>query len=109
VRNDRAVNDRRALLTAALGFLLFEPRTSALRALHAWLDSWAGLGLVVVGMERQGYRVSITRMDDHWRARFGRDPMISDAGYGVAPTPWGAVQRAAWSALKHAADAPSGP
>jgi hypothetical protein len=27
-------------------------------------------------MERAGYRVSLTRMDDHWRARFGHHPMI---------------------------------
>jgi hypothetical protein len=27
------------------------------------------------------------------------DPMISAAGYGVAPTPWQAVQRAAWAAV----------
>jgi hypothetical protein len=31
---------RRALLTAALGFLQLPPQTSALRALHAWLDDW---------------------------------------------------------------------
>jgi hypothetical protein len=34
-----ATNHRRALLTAALGFLQLPPQTSALRALHAWLDS----------------------------------------------------------------------
>ena len=53
-------------------------------------------------MERAGYRVSITRMEDHWRARFGSHPMISDDGYGMADTPWGAVQRASWMVMKRA-------
>jgi hypothetical protein len=30
----------------------------------------------------------------------GDDPKLAPAGYGEAPTPWGAVQRAAWEALK---------
>ena len=34
-----AADRRRALLTAALGFLRLPPQTRALRALHAWLDS----------------------------------------------------------------------
>jgi hypothetical protein len=95
-----ATDGRRPLLTAALGFLHLDVQTSATRTLHAWLDSWTGVGLVVVGMERAGYRVSITRMEDHWRARFGSHAMISDDGYGVAATPWGAVQRAAWMVVR---------
>jgi len=66
-----AVARRRALLSAALDFVQLPPQTSALRALHAWLDTWTGLGAVVVGMVRLGYRVSLTRLDDHWRSRFG--------------------------------------
>jgi hypothetical protein len=27
--------------------------------------------------------------------------MFAPAGFGVAPTPWGAVQRAAWETMKH--------
>jgi hypothetical protein len=54
-------------------------------------------------MERLGYRASLTRLDDHWRARFSTHPMISDDGYGVAATPWGAVQQAAWRAVKRSA------
>jgi hypothetical protein len=34
------------------------------------------------------------------RARSSMDPMISSAGYGVAPTPWGTVQAAAWAAVE---------
>jgi len=42
--------DRPATLAAALGFLALGPREPELRLLHRWLDSWSGIGLVVVGM-----------------------------------------------------------
>jgi hypothetical protein len=45
---------RRRNLTAALGFAHLVPRAPELRLLHRWLDTWAGLGLVVVGVEWQG-------------------------------------------------------
>jgi hypothetical protein len=93
---------RRVLLTAALGFLQLPPQTSALRALHAWLDNWRGVGLVVEGMRRQSYRVSLREIDA-WVASFRRDPMVSDDGFGSAPTPWEAVQQAAWAAVKRPA------
>ena len=76
-----AVDRRRAVLAAALGFLQLPPQTSALRALHAWLDNWRGIGLVVAGMRRQGYRVSLREIDA-WVASFRHDPMVSDAGFG---------------------------
>jgi hypothetical protein len=50
---------RRALLTATLGFLHLASGTSALRTLHGWLDSWSGVGHVVVGMARYGFRLSL--------------------------------------------------
>jgi hypothetical protein len=43
---------RRALLTAALGFSLLEARAPELAMLHAWLDSWTGVGLVEEGLGR---------------------------------------------------------
>jgi hypothetical protein len=61
--------DCRALLTAALGFIQVSPQTPALRALHAWLDNWRGVGLLVDGMRRQGYRVSLREIDA-WVASF---------------------------------------
>jgi hypothetical protein len=66
-----AADRRRALLTAALGFVQFPPQTSALRALHAWLDNWGDVGLIVEGMRRQGYRVSLREIDA-WVASFRR-------------------------------------
>ena len=59
-------------MLAALGFVRLEgERPSALEALHSWLDSWRGIGDVVVGMAHQGYDVQLTRYDERgWRATF---------------------------------------
>ena len=47
--------DRRlATLRAALGFFQLPPRVPELRLLHRWLDTWTGLGLIAVSVERQG-------------------------------------------------------
>ncbi len=62
-----------SLLTAALGFLQLPPQTSALRALHAWLDNWRGVGLIVDGMDRLGFRVSLKKYgngEGSWVASF---------------------------------------
>lgn len=95
---------RRTLLTVALGFLQVDqpklPHTG-LAALHSWLDSWRGIGDIVVGMERQGYALTLTKLfDDGWRATFHKHPMLSADGFATAPDPWRAVQGAAWAALK---------
>ena len=92
--------DRRSLLVAALGFALIERRTPELALLHRWLDTWTGVGQIVTGMLRDGYRVHLTNIDAGvWRATFSRSASLSQDGFGAAPTPWGAVQRAAWEAL----------
>src|SRR5262245_8858324 len=94
---------RRALLVAALGFLRLPPRSRALRALHAWLDSWSGIGHVVVGMDRSGFRLSLKKYGNGggaWVASFSRDVMVSSDGFGSGPTPWAAVQQAAWNTVK---------
>jgi hypothetical protein len=92
-------------LRAALATVLIRAHTPELALVHRWLDSWSGLGLVVVGMQRQGFRLSL---GDHgagrWIAIFygghgGHQP-ITAAGTAQAATPWQAVQRAAWAALK---------
>jgi hypothetical protein len=92
---------------AALGFAGL-PRPSYDRALHAlrsWLDSWSGIGHVVVGMARQGYDLQLTRYDEKgWRATFyttGMEYSITSATASAwERTPWHATQRAAWRALK---------
>lgn len=73
---------RRVLLVAALGFLQLPAQTPALRALHSWLDSWAGIGHIAVGMERLGFRTSLRSIavDRGWIAEFQSDPRISAPG-----------------------------
>ena len=66
-------DQRGRLLVAALG-LAGLPRPSydrALWALRTWLDSWAGIGRIAVGMARQSYDLQLTRYDEKgWRATF---------------------------------------
>lgn len=65
--------------------------------LHRVFDSWSGLGLSTVGVERQGIHLSLSHIaDGEWRAMFRGNPMFAPEGFGVAPTPWKAVQDAAW-------------
>ena len=86
---------------AALVALRVKQSEPELLAVHRWLDNWAGLGLIATGMERQGYWLHLTNIEPGiWRATFSRHPMTSAEGFGVAATPWGAVQEAAWAALK---------
>ena len=94
---------RRALLTAALGFTRVPPDAPELRLLRAWLDSWRGIGALAVGMGRQGYDLQLTRYADQgWRANFYSAGIAHSvvSGSGWAPTPWAAVQRAPWEALR---------
>ena len=63
-----------------------------------------GLGLIVVGVERQGLRFSLSHIaENKWRAYFMGSPMFAPAGFGVAPTPWQATQRSAWAAVSQTA------
>jgi hypothetical protein len=70
------LDQRGRLLTAVLGFVGL-PRPSYDRALHAlrtWLDSWSGIGHVVVGMAHQGFDLQLTRYDERgWRATLLHD------------------------------------
>ena len=103
------LDQRGRLLLAALGFAgLSMPsydRGLGLHCLRTWLDSWAGIGRVAVGMARQGYDLQLTRYDEKgWRATFYTTGMEHSAtsaiGTGWERTPWHATQRAAWEALK---------
>jgi hypothetical protein len=56
---------RGRLLYVALGFLGLDIPPAAmpaeLRALHAWLDTWHGIGLIAQGLARQDRDLSLTR------------------------------------------------
>ena len=90
---------RRLLLRAALGFLRLPATELDLVMLHRWLDTWTGVGLITVGVERHGMRLSLSHIaDGEWRAVFtGDNARLAPGGFGVAPTPWGAAQMAAWA------------
>jgi hypothetical protein len=46
-------------------------RQTELRLLHRWLDSWRGIGDVVVRMARQGWDLQLTEYDaERWHATF---------------------------------------
>ena len=101
------LDQRGRLLRAALGFAgLARPSYDrSLWALRTWLDSWAGIGHITVGMARQGYDLQLTRYDERgWRATFyttGTEHSLTSAtGSAWEPTPWRAVQGAARDALR---------
>jgi len=79
-----------------------------LQLLHRWLDSWRGLGDIVGGMRRLGYDLRLTGYGNGmWRATFWvtgtTPPALGGSAYEAAA--WGAVQRAAGTALDlHSAD-----
>ena len=69
-------------------------------ALKAWLGTWSGLGHIVVGMERQGYALSLRKIHDNgWAATFHRHPLPAPEGFSTAAAPFVAVQQAALGGL----------
>ena len=97
---------RPRLMLGALGFLRLEgQRPPVLDELHHWLDCWRGIGVVAVGMARQGFDLQLTRYDERgWRATFYTSGMehspTSATGTAWERMPWRAVQGAAWEALR---------
>jgi hypothetical protein len=105
------LDQRGQLLRAALGFVgLHRPsHDHALWVLRTWLDSWAGIGRIAVGMAHQSFDLQLTRYYERgWRATFYTTGMehspTSATGTGWERTPWHATHRAAWEALRKAAD-----
>jgi CheY-like chemotaxis protein len=71
-----------------------------LRLVREWLDNWSGIGLIIAGMTHQGWDVQLTDYAARdWRANFFPVGIAHSVVGGPAwePTPWRAVQRAAWS------------
>ena len=57
----RRVDRRARLMLATLGFLrLRGQQAPVVEALHRWLDSWKGIGLIEHGMSWQGYDLQLT-------------------------------------------------
>jgi hypothetical protein len=88
-------------LLVALAFLQLPipaaHRPPAFAALHAWLDSWPGIGAIERGMAHQGFDLALTRdANEGWRATLfnaGREhSTTSSTGSAWEPTAWEAVQ-----------------
>jgi hypothetical protein len=59
----------RLLFATVSAVVLPLPDQPAVRALHAWLDTWRGIGDLEAGMARQGYDLQLTRYaNEAWRA-----------------------------------------
>ena len=75
-----------------------------LESVHAWLDSWSGIGVIERDMARQDFDLQLTRhANEGWRATFyvsGREHSTTRAT-AWERTPWRAVQTAAWEASRH--------
>ena len=90
-------SNRPAARSTALGFLQLPPRAPELGLLRRWLDTWSGIGLIVVGMTYQGFQVSLGEHGaSQWIAVFysgqGGHESVAAAGTAQAATPWRAVQ-----------------
>jgi len=97
------LDPRGYLLRAAVGFALV-PTEPELRLPHRWPDSWRGCRRR--RYENEPARVLATPEQYRrrtWHVTFSRESMISAHGFGAGDTPWRAVQRAAWAALREAA------
>jgi hypothetical protein len=96
-----ATEHRRALLTAALGFLQPREEPAEVATLRRYMDTWTGLGDVITGLTRQGWDVELRQGQDGWRAYLYPTGLAHSIRVAAAlePTPWQAVQQAGWAAL----------
>jgi hypothetical protein len=92
-------------LRAALAAVLVRDNAPELRLVREWLDTGSGIGLIIAGMTHQGWEVQLTaNAARDWRANFFPVGIAHSIVGGTAwePTPWRAVQKAAWEALTKA-------
>jgi hypothetical protein len=102
---ERRLAERRSRLTIALRLTLGQSAAdqvpTAIAALKEWLDSWDGVGHIVVGMTAQGYNLELRQFPHGWSAAFYPSgvahSIVHGSGWGSAP--WEAVQKAALEAL----------
>jgi hypothetical protein len=96
-------------LRAVLAAVLVRDKAPELRLGREWPDSWSGIGLIIAGMTHQGWGVQLTAYAARdWRPNFLPVGIAHSIVGGSAwePTPWRAVQRAAWAGLRRRAVEP---
>jgi hypothetical protein len=98
-----AVTDQRLItLRAALAAQRLQQPEPELDLLHRVFDTWPGIGLLAVGLRRQGFDLQLTQYGGReWRATFWVTGMAHSISGGSAweRTPWRAVQEAAWGTV----------
>lgn len=78
---------RRPTLTAASRRRHTQPHAPELRLLHRWLDSWRGIGDIVVGMHRAGWDLHMTQYGGRaaWITASPEPATASEAAAEAAP------------------------
>jgi hypothetical protein len=92
---------RRALLTAALAVAQLDClrgyRHGGVDAVKLWLNTWLGLGAVVVGMARQGYDLELRQFPHGWSAVFyPASPFRSSTALAGTRCPGGRCKTRRW-------------
>jgi hypothetical protein len=67
------VPDRLTLLHATLAFAVLPPTEPELVMLHRWLDTWRGVGDIVMGMRRLGFKLGL-----EWAVPVAQDRRVAD-------------------------------
>jgi hypothetical protein len=96
------VDARGRRLRSALAAVLVRNNAPELKLVHDWLDSWYGLGLMVEGMMHQAPGPAAHGLRGAGLAANFFPVGIAHSivgGSAWEPTPWRAVQRAAWAAV----------
>jgi hypothetical protein len=94
VRHEVGLDVRSRRLRAAL----VQDNAPELRLVHNWLDSWSGIGLIVIGMQWQGWDLQLTAYSARdWRALRlpGPDRALDRRRHGVGGTP-ASSRRSVW-------------
>jgi hypothetical protein len=69
-------DQRRALLTAALGFLQLRQEPPEVAMLRQWLDTWLGVGHVVTGLNAQGFDLELRQGSERLLVRVALEAAV---------------------------------
>jgi len=93
------LDQRGQLLRAAVGFAgcSMPSYDRALYTLRSRLDSWSGIGHLVVGMGRQGFDLQLTRYDERGRRATFYTTGMEHSPTSATGTAW---ERTLWRAVQ---------